>query len=35
MDISIAEFQSQDTFDFILALSCLGGLPDECAGEAV
>ena len=34
VNICIAEFQSQDAFDFILALSYLGGLVDECAGKA-
>ena len=34
MDICIVEFQSQDTFDFIPALPHLGGLTDECVGEA-
>ena len=35
MDIHIAEFQSKDAFDFILALYCLGGLTDEHVGEAM
>ena len=34
VDICIAEFQSEHAFDFIPALSCLGGLIDECTGEA-
>ena len=35
VDIFIAEFQSQDAFDFTPALSCLGGLMNVCAGMAV
>ena len=35
MNIHIAEFQSQDAVDFIPAISCLGGLADECAGEVM
>ena len=35
VDICIAEFQSQGAFDIIPALPCLGGLTDECVGEAV
>ena len=31
MDICIAEFQSKDS---IPPLSCLGGLTDECVGDA-
>ena len=34
MEICIAEFQSQDAFDFISELPCLDGLADECVGEA-
>ena len=34
VDVFVAEFQSKDALDFIPALSCLGGLMDECAGEA-
>ena len=35
VDIGIAEFQSQDAFDFIPALPCLSGLVDECVGNAL
>ena len=35
MDICITDFQSEDALDFILAMSCLGGLMDECVGEAM
>ena len=31
MDIMFTELQSKDALNFILALSCLSGLTDECA----
>ena len=34
VDVGFAKFQSEDAFDFIPALSCLGGLMDECVDEA-
>ena len=35
MDVCTAEFLSKDALDVIPALSSLGGLTDECAGEAM
>ena len=34
LDSCTAQFQSQDAFDVIQALPCLGGLVDESVGEA-